>query len=450
MSQVVDAVAHILSPRQTDRIGLCGAPMPTMVRADGETVSGAHFRCTSRYCVECAKRRRQRVWACLTADLADVLRDDKSRPYLLTVTFRSGRSFQRAYRDIARLQRAAHAQLREYDYCCERVRHWWSRGDRPDKVRYWESRRRAAIPHPSETYPDTPQGRRMAAALDEAKLDSFCSTWSDDHAWHPTDGDRTDYIWCKEATTGATCDRAHVHLHYIVRTREAAERLNAAYQAVRITAIGQVAMLRTDISGGPSQRYRSPSGASADCDDADPVGYLTKYISKGSLEGLADSADTDLIRDYMRGSKHQRQYDAGGSWRPIGIGRKRDDSIPPVRWLMLGDQLLDFADFVAGRGPGYALCVAAAKGDGELVERLAHDIAREAWRENGSDWAAVASVQRAKAHDLAADVGRLPARSAYLAKNRTLLRTETQADGEEWCEELHAQLLAEMGKSPPD
>lgn len=367
MAQAISSVKDTLNRGQLERISRCGSTMPPMVRSDGEVLKDAHFRCTSRWCSSCAKFYQQRVYACVSSAFCQCEKPPKEcecpRPYLVTITLKlapgmSKDQLESNYATISRIQGKVHQALRDHDYACERLEHWRRRG-RTDKVLHWTDERRARLPHPADT---------VRGKVRESSLERFCRSWNDELGFPRPHFGKTTYIWAKEVTTGANNDRWHVHLHYLAPTRGDAERINAAWQLER----EQARLARTDISGGPGARYQNAQGELGDdSSSSNPAGYVTKYVSKGSLEGIP----AEHRAAYTAGSKNVQRYNAAGQWRPLGISDKRDPDTPPVEWVMWNGELTPFSEFVAGRSATWKAWGISADGDGGRLEQAAAVVA---------------------------------------------------------------------------
>lgn len=245
---------------------------------------------------------------------------------------------KRNHRTIARIRARAHRALGRWAYAWDRVDHWTRELERADgltrlsycraKLKHWKAECKRRLPHPANTAP---------RAISSDSCRKYASTWDDETGFpRPSRGARLTYIWAVETTTGAESDRWHVHLHVLLPTRGEAEAYSAAWQLAR----EQRGLCSTDISGGPDRLIGSDGDDGGDRRDV--AQYLTKYVA----ESVCDELEPQHVRAYIMGSKNLRRYDAGGAWRPLGIGRRSEEAADPLEWVHVGDgELEPIADF---------------------------------------------------------------------------------------------------------
>jgi len=227
--------------------------------------------------------------------------------------------------------------LRRTDDAWEKFIQWSATGDL-GKIAHWKRELKRRLPKPP---------------VSRANFSKYCSSWSDEFGFPPASKidergkARTTYIWAIEVTSGQFDDRWHVHLHVLTPTRSDAERVNAAWQLHR----EQTRVANTDISGGPSSSYRVRADEKAPpLEQSDPVAYVVAYVSKAGLDKLPES----MRLDYVEGMQDVRKYDAGGAWRPLGIGKKPSDD--PVVWLIDSyGRGVEPTEYLAGRATDYAV-----------------------------------------------------------------------------------------------
>lgn len=351
MSRPVRAARGHLPPHLERRISFCGAPMPDMIRASGEEVeAGAPMWCTSQYCENCAKFYQQRVYACANRAMClcgapKGMSDDDCkcpRPFLTTLTVRLGTGtgpddLERNLEVVRRIRNNTFEQLRKHDDAWHKFRLYSAAGNL-ERAAHWRRELKRRLKKPP---------------VSRANFSKYCSTWCEDFGFGPpttvdeTGKPKTTYIWAIEVTSGQHDDRWHVHLHVLTPTRQDAERINAAWQMHR----EQRDVANTDISGGNRESYRvRPGETPTELAKSDPVAYIVAYVSKAGLDKLPPS----MRQTYIEGMQDVRKYDAGGLWRPLGIGR--DPSDDPVVWIVDGmGRAIDPADYLAGRASEYSI-----------------------------------------------------------------------------------------------
>ncbi len=177
---------------------------------------------------------------------------------------------------VASVWRGVMSRLRWYA-------HRWARGDKAAAERVPPPRLRNRKPHPR-----------------------FATTWDDSSQW----GDGADRgIWVREVTPGGRRRGGrrsgwHVHIHALVRTRRAAELLNAAWQA----EIALHGLCEHTANGWASTDITAK-------DAADAADYVSKYLAKGDVASIPE----ELHKAYVDGTKGFRRADAWGAWRPLGL-----------------------------------------------------------------------------------------------------------------------------------
>lgn len=313
MSATLESVKTYLPKYRLSRMGLCGAPMPTMRQSDGSTIEGATFRCADRFCAYCDRCRAQRVYACIMRATSGVLGGEHAG-VMVTLTHQKLPGLSRdaliASRELQqKIQSECHRRLRRHDYAVRESARQSAAGAHR-KSYEWLEVARAMLPrfNPSSCYKE--EDRTL-----------LTNRWS---GMNPasTDGTTT-YIWAREVTSGGSerYEGWHVHAHYLVPCESDAHRLISAHLAA-CRALGVVA----DVA---QQRISMPTRASwrgeGSADMRDAVGYITAYITKCDLP-----EKSSVIEAYIYGIKGMRQYDAAGKWRPIGVGKKRDEHAPRV------------------------------------------------------------------------------------------------------------------------
>lgn len=348
MSDSLGIVKNILPSYRKSRLDFCGAAMPTMLRSDDSRIDGATFRCGDRFCEHCDRCRSQRVYACIMRATSGVLGGPRvgvmvtlthqKLPGLTSDALVASRELQ------ARIQAEAHRRLRRHDYAIRQSARQ-SAARAHHKSEEWLAIARATLPRfdPATCYESdpTPLLTNRYSGLNPASTDGA-----------------TTYIWAREVTPGGNARYAgwHVHAHYLVPDESDAHRLIAAHLAA-CRALG----VRADVA---QQRISRPSRASwrgdGDADARDAVGYITQYITKCEIP----DGEEELLRAFIYGIRGMRQYDAAGAWRPIGVGKKRDESAPKVvsvvervRCVTLDGEIVERAltraigDFMAQKTP---------------------------------------------------------------------------------------------------
>lgn len=348
MSATLESVKQYLPKYRISRMGLCGAPMPTMRRSDGSTIDGATFRCSDRFCAHCDRCRSQRVYACIMRATSGVLGGPRVG-VMVTLTHQKLPGLSKddlvASRELQQeIQRECHRRLRRHDYAVRESARQSAAGA-SHKSSEWLAIARATLPRFDPTNCYSADARTL-----------LTNRWS---GLNPasTNGTTT-YIWAREVTPGGGTRYAgwHVHSHYLVPCESDAHRLISAHLAA-CRALG----VRADVA---QQRISRPSRASwrgdGDADMRDAVGYITQYITKCDIP----DGDEELLRAFIYGIRGMRQYDAAGAWRPIGVGKKRDEYAPRVvsvvervRCVTLDGEIVeraltrDIGDFMAQKTP---------------------------------------------------------------------------------------------------
>lgn len=319
MSAILEVVNRHLPKYRQSRTKFCGAKMPTMIRDDGSRIDGAVYRCGDRFCGFCARCRSQRVYACVLRAIRDAsffgVPEEARRGVMVTLTQQkprgqSGRDLRRAREIQQKIQREAHRRLSRHDYAVQRLERHTARGAH-HKLTEWENVARESLP------------RFNHAELKNNPPPPLINPWC---GYAHASGGKTTYIWAREITPGGENARYagwHVHSHYLVPTIDDAYRLISAHLAA-CRSMG----IRADISEQVISYPEAPENGRESGDDAtaDAARYITQYITKSGL----DDVPGDLIEAYIYGIHGLRQYDAAGRWRPLGIGKRRDESKPKV------------------------------------------------------------------------------------------------------------------------
>jgi len=332
--------------------------MPTMLRDDGTVIDGATYHCTDRYCQHCARKRSQRVYACIAAKLKNA--QGGIRPaelqggFMVTLTQEkppglSGPDLRDAREIQQKIQQETHRRLRRHDYAIQRHAYHTVGGDLA-RASGWLEIARATLP--------------LVELGPCYKTNTAPTLTNPFSGYNPASGGRSTYIWAREITASRHgYDGWHVHAHYLVPTESDAHRLIAAHVAACKT-------LHVKCEMRP-QRISKPEPASWASDESkidSAARYITQYITKSGIEKMPDFAVDALIF----GTHGLRQYDAGGRWRPLGIGKQRDPDAPRV---------------VAVRSPYIVIT-----GDGELIERVAETEFQRFMRGNGAYWSALRAL----------------------------------------------------------
>lgn len=222
----------------------------------------------------------------------------------------SGPELRDAIGRLGIVQVKMHDILRADDYCRSRIEHHSTRGNE-GKVLEWSNR-----------------------------LDSL-------PAMPPASGGKTTYIWSREITTGGDGRGWHAHVHYLAPTEADARRMVAAWlEATRRAEAERVACeeirraspwyrpasrrpYRADVRAqhiSRPKRARNEDDPDGCAPIRDAARYITHYVAKTDIGEWSE----ETIRAYIYGTHGMRTYDAGGRWRPLGIGKKRDPSSSPV------------------------------------------------------------------------------------------------------------------------
>lgn len=291
---------HLLTPGERGRIASCGMPM-VLHRESGATLQVTN-KCRSRYCAHCQPRYAARVSYCIEESVeraleACELSADDAQSVLLTLTappLKRGLS-RRALRAGVNLHRLLWKET------MSRVR--WER----------HHRERGNFGRVELVPPGRPDPHP-----------SYSTTWNGERWSDPEQPDG--YAWALEVTDGKSGRAWHPHRHVICATVSLAERINAAYQqaAVALQLVPEGRWLRTDIRVVPTKVAAH---------------YLAAYISgKNELAKLSPEAK----HAYIRATKSVHRHDAGGSYRPLGIGRKpSEDRVTHVELPWSGQNCWD-------------------------------------------------------------------------------------------------------------
>lgn len=318
MSAILEVVNRHLPAYRQSRTKFCGAKMPTMIRDDGSRIDGAVYRCGDRFCGFCARCRSQRVYACILRAISDsamIAPAEAKTGVMVTLTQQkppghTGKDL-RAARDIQqKIQAEAHKRLNRHDYAVQRIARHTARSNWR-KVAEWVDAAKKALPLFDHS--------DLKGQLPLPTNNPFCG-------YAHASGGKTTYIWAREITPGGSGARYngwHVHSHYLVPTIDDAYRLISAHLAA-CRSLGVKALAREQVISFPEppEKENGADGGSV----SDAARYITQYITKSGL----DDVDESLIEAYIYGIHGLRQYDAAGRWRPLGIGKKRDESKPCV------------------------------------------------------------------------------------------------------------------------
>lgn len=353
MSELFDSVKKHLPKYRQSRVSFCGAPMPQMLRDDATVIDGAVFRCGDRFCAYCADKKAQRVFACILRAVSGTLQAGSvSSGVMVTLTHQKPEGLSKGDLILARelqskIQRECHRRLRRHDYAVQRSVAQSARGAY-HKSDEWLSVARSILPRfdPSTCYKSNP-----TPLLD--------NTFS---GLNPASGGMTTYIWSREVTSGGDTRYPgwHAHSHYLVPTESDAHRLISAHIAACKTLGVACNISNQKISFPKRASWRDDSTRP---EIADAVNYISHYITKNELP----DGNPDIIEAYVHGMLGARVYDAAGAWRPIGIGKKRDENAPKVvsvREIVVcvtsDGEVVDramvrgFDDFIAQRTPWWA------------------------------------------------------------------------------------------------
>lgn len=373
----MSVVKHLPTYRQK-RVKYCGAPMPVLVREDGTRIEGARYRCTDRYCPTCALSRSRRVYRCILEKLKSAGGTvDASQARMVTLTIRLQKGLdgadlkghereKRIYQPgepanefvpgaidrLSAVQNECHNRLRRHDYCMERIAHH-AEGWKWKKVAWW--RREAAY--------QVPRIREKIGGKSDA------SRFEHEHTgYKASTGGKTTYIWSREITTGRKGEGWHVHAHYLVPSEGDAVRLVAAWLAAA-RAQGIEASAKAQYISSPKRATHDSGEDGESCRSA--ARYITHYMSKDEVGQWSE----DTIRAYIYGTHGLRQYDAGGRWRPLGIGKKKDEDASPVTKIaypeysfsqsgeaMVSEKTEQFQAFMQGRSTFWQEYYAAGGG----------------------------------------------------------------------------------------
>ena len=352
MSAILEVVNRHLPKYRQSRTKFCGAKMPTMVRDDGSRIDGAVYRCGDRFCGFCARCRSQRVYACILRAISDgatIAPAEAKTGVMVTLTHQkptghTGKDLRQARVIQQKIQGEAHKRLKRHDYAVQRIARHTARGSW-QKVSEWTDVAKGALP--------LFQHSDLKGELTPPINNPLCG-------YAHASGGQTTYIWAREITPGGSGARYagwHVHSHYLVPTIDDAYRLIAAHLAA-CKGLGIKALAREQVISFPEPPEREGGGEDGSVGDA--ARYITQYITKSGLDGV----DEGLIEAYIYGIHGLRQYDAAGRWRPLGIGKRRDESKPKVTHvedikiaisadgeLVEKAMLKPFADFMKQRTP---------------------------------------------------------------------------------------------------
>lgn len=340
-------IKQFLAPYRQRRLDYCGAPLPALVRADGTRIENVRYRCTDRYCKSCARAKSQRAYACILSKLTSAELDTGDDARLVTLTIESrpgltGQDLSEAIERLGRVQGEAHRRLRRHDYASTRIDHHRKQGKMRRVARWKRERERQLL-------------KKLRAPLGSGE---DLSEYRDTEDRYPNaSGGKTTYIWAREITTGSKNRGWHVHAHYLVPTPGDASRLVAAWLA---------AAFACRIKADPRAQYISqPRRATYDGGEdgehlRSAARYITQYITKSDVGEWSDEA----IRALIYGTHGMRQYDAGGRWRPLGIGRRRNPEQSRVERvaypvftlsvtgeLRVEEKAASFSDVMRGAGP---------------------------------------------------------------------------------------------------
>jgi len=297
---------HTVDPGLLDKkathLRSCGFPL-RLLRQSGKLEFG-RFRCDDRACMRCGRMYYWRVRDAIQETLESA---DVDELYFVTLT-----------------RRPVALGLSRYDYEREwkDVRDHWARTTRRLR-RYDDSHRRYREHAPGSKWANY-HWRSWPEKLPYYGRES--STWTGHH--YPTSGE-TNYIWAREVTTGRNDTHWHVHAHVITDELATAERIVAAWQAERRQ--GDPCICHISAPGDVSEYHerRNVSDMSAER----LARYVTSYVSKGR-SGYEWPEDAVLAS--WRASTGNRLYDAGGRFRPLGVG-ERESADDPCVAVAVGD-----------------------------------------------------------------------------------------------------------------
>lgn len=240
----------------------------------GADVSQGHWRCGSSWCSHCSYRRKKRAQSCVSRAV------DVQTPHMVTLTVPHKRRLDEDY-------------LREQ---VELVATVWR--DAASRLRWHRMRSKRGDIGAADLVP--PPGRG-------GPHPEFASTWRGQWCSTADAG-----LWTREVTSGSKENPGwHVHVHVLVRSRAAAELVNAAWQAAW-----------SDISG--SRRWCSTDISALDRQNA--AHYVSKYLAKQDVRALPKR----LHVAYVRGTRGMRRADAWGDWRPLGLGASEETTLTHV------------------------------------------------------------------------------------------------------------------------
>lgn len=352
MTQNIDRVKSLLPVYRQNRLRACGAPMPTMVRDDGSVIDGATYRCGDRFCAYCARCRAQRVYACILRAVTPTL-GGAARGVMVTLTHQKPPGLSAADLVAARelqatIQRTTHRILR----------------------RHRETRYSLPIPD-----------------LSSINSGKYIQITEPGGVFAIPAGGRDTYIWAREVTAGGDTryEGWHCHVHYLVPSKIDAERLIAAHMLACESLDVRATWQNQHVSEPRRAEWRG--GDTPDIRDA--AQYITHYVTKSELP------TEDVLEAYIVGMRGARQYDAGGAWRPIGVGKRRDPIAPRVvavrervRCVTADGEIVerslerDFADYMRQKTPWW---------QGLTLERTLNQYKTKFWEQN-TNWLPPVSV----------------------------------------------------------
>jgi hypothetical protein len=176
----------------------------------------------------------------------------------------------------------------------------------------------------------------------------FASTWNG--GWS-VDGP-LGYVWALEVTAGRSGSHWHVHRHVLVVSREWAEVVNAAWQAscVELGYLGEGEWSHTDITESVSERVASYLAGIGTFEDDQHAGRaMGTYLARSKD---LSSIPTRWHGSYVAAMRNVRRYDAGGTWRPLGVARPSpDDAVVAVEVPSWPDVLVEPAEWWALDSP---------------------------------------------------------------------------------------------------